>query len=84
MTLLQLSAITASLLGMAVVSAGAETAPAPRVAVTKHQARLACRQEASTAVPVLQTERDEMNRLLFYSACVEKRGYPMANRHFHG
>jgi hypothetical protein len=34
-------------------------------------------------VPVLRTEQDEMNRLLFYSACVEKRGYPMANRHHH-
>jgi hypothetical protein len=84
MTLLQLSAITASLLGVAVTSAAAQTPPAPRAAETKHHARVACRQEAATVVPVLRTEQDEMNRLLSYSACVEKRGYPMANRHYHG
>jgi hypothetical protein len=32
---------------------------------------------------VLRTEQDEMNRLLFYSVCVDKRGYPMGNRHRH-
>jgi hypothetical protein len=82
MTLLQLSGIAASFLAIAIASAGAQTAPAPR-AETKHHARVACRSEASIVVPVLRTEQDEMNRLLFYSACVEKRGYPMANRHHH-
>jgi hypothetical protein len=83
MTLLQLSGITTPLLGIAVASAGAQTAQAPRAAETKHHARVACRHEANIVVPVLRTEQDEMNRLLFYSACVEKRGYPMANRHHH-
>jgi len=84
MTLPRLSAITLSLLGAAVASAAAQPAPAPRAAETKHHARVACRQEANAVVPGLRTEQDEMNRLLFYSACVEKRGYPMANRHHHG
>jgi len=84
MALLQLSGIAASLLGIAVASAaGAQTAPAPRAAEPKHHARVACRQEANIAVPVLRTEQDEMNRLLFYSACVDQRGYPMPNRHHH-
>jgi hypothetical protein len=83
MTPLQLSGVMASLLGIAVASAGAQTAPAPRPAHTKHQARVACRREASIVVPVLRSEQDEMNRLLYYSVCVEKRGYPMANRHHH-
>jgi hypothetical protein len=83
MTLRQLSGITASLLAIAVASAEAQTTPAPRAAETKHHARLACRREASIVVPMLRTEQDEMNRLLFYSACVDQRGYPMANRHHH-
>jgi hypothetical protein len=83
MTLLQLSGITASFLAIAVASAGAQTAPAPRAAETKHHARVACRREAGSVVPVLRTEQDEMNRLLFYSVCVDKRGYPMGNRHRH-
>jgi hypothetical protein len=84
MTLLQLSGITGSVLVIAVANAGAQTAPAPRGAETRHHARVTCRQEANIAVPVLRTEQDEINRLLFYSSCVEKRGYPMGNRHYHG
>jgi hypothetical protein len=86
MTLLQLFGITASLLGLAVAGAAAQPAPAPTPAQTrhaKHHARIACRREAAIVVPVLRTEQDEMNRLLYYSVCVEKRGYPMGNRHRH-
>jgi hypothetical protein len=83
MTLLQLPAITG--LGAGAGCAAALVTATPRSdAETKHHARVACRQEAATMVPVLRTDQDEMNRLLSYSTCVEKRGYPMANRHYHG
>jgi hypothetical protein len=77
------SVIAASLLGIAAFASAIPASAQPTAqqadAAKRQAAFAACRREADIAVPTstLKTEQDEMNHYLFFSVCLEKRGYTL-------
>jgi hypothetical protein len=71
------SLIAASVLSIAALAAAFPASAQQSDAQKRNAAFAACHKEADTAVPVLRTEQDEMNHYLFFSVCLEKRGFTL-------